>query len=173
MDYKKFIDIFSKSIFDLSSEESRLPITIETRDNLSVYKVNLLYGLKERLENDFPKAYLYLEDNNFTFLVRSFIRNTAFKSANYFDVAREFLEFIKNSSEIHQDEYVYYLGIVDSFWSFGFCADDRIPKGILELWLSFDNDLEEEIIVKMDEFYRLSAINDVDETSFSLVKDTL
>ena len=32
--------------------------------------------------------------------------------------------------------------------------------------------LEEEIVVKMDEFYRLRAINDIDGTSFSLVKDT-
>jgi hypothetical protein len=168
MNYNEFISTFSKSIFDLSSSNSNLPITEATKKNLSVYKVNLLYGLKERLEEDFPKVYLYLEENNFTYLVREFIKRGSVESANYYDVAAGFLGFIKESKDIHADEYVHFLGIIDSFWSFGFCAEDLVPKGVLTLWLSLEIEDEEEITIKLDELFRLKIQEQGDSKAFSL-----
>ena len=163
MNNKDFINSFSQAIISLDNKGDDLPLSHETKDHLSVYKVNLLYGLNDRLREDFSKVYLYLEDNNFTYLVREFIKTGNLESANYYDVAENFLKFLGKSYAIHQDDFVYFLGVVDSFWSFGNCHTDIIPDGILQLWLSLENDIEEEITIKLEQEVKISITSKNDQ----------
>lgn len=151
MDYKEYLDLISNEVVELSRRSDNLNfITKETQKNINIYKSNYLNSFVNRFKADFQKLFFYIEEDNFIYLVREFIKARKIDSSVYTEVSKKFVYFLLETQSIHEDQIIPYLASLDYAWATGDIHPQFkfIPQGLLNLW----KDLipREEVLIDVD-----------------------
>lgn len=139
MSYKELLSTFSNSVYNLENKEDfseELFLSPHSKERINVYRDNLLYGIIQRLSEDFNATKSYLGERNFAFFARKHLIESKIRSANINDFAKGFPGFLESQSYIHEDPLVVALAQVDCLWTFSTSQESplTLPLGTTHFW---------------------------------------
>lgn len=163
MEYKEALDSISKDIIGLGTEDtnfSKSLLTIDSIENLNIYRRNLFGGILKSLSEDFVVVHKYLGDDNFSFFVRQFLIDVGVKSISFSEISSLFPDFLLKSFDIHQDDLVKPLADMDLIWSSGkYNTSIKVPFGISLYWSCLESDkATKDVLINLDKNETVSII---------------
>ena len=176
MKYREILKSLSENIFQQDRPISFNDIsfiTSETQSHIQIYRRNLFGLLIKSFSEDFPATLRCLGENNFYFLVRSFLLEKKIDEINIHNLSQKFCDFLKEKEEIHQDELLEYIAKLDLFWSqqeYDLENGLVLPVGIAQLWgrLLEDEDCHD-LIIDLDRTQKICLRNNNGESELVIL----
>lgn len=130
----------------LSGKSSATCLTVNSADNIVVYRHNYLWSLLEALRRRYPTVATFLQEDNFKYMAREYIADQPSSDSNIDNYGDSLPTFLARRPELMSYPYLADLARLDDL-CFQQDKSVTVAKGTVELWRAIQDDLDPQVTI--------------------------